>query len=242
MFIAGTKKGETSVNLATHLRDCEGGYETPEENDFLVNYGRTDLRYADLNPNLINNKLTQLQIFRREGLKVPNYYGIDWTRNREYPYPLIARKYYHCKGREAIFLRNRVSWLRRKKRVSKRHYFIKYIPKKTEFRVHVCGEEVIGISTKKPFEDMEQHPHIWSRDRGWCRINYDGEYNEKLSELGLKAIKALGYDFGAVDIMLGLDNQFYMLEVNSAPRLNRRRRKLYAKFFRERFNETIENR
>ena len=239
MYIVGTRKGETAVNLAFHLKDCEGGYIIPEDVNFLVNYGRTDVNNsANLNSKLINNKYTQILKFKEAGLNAPNVSLIDWNRSRTYRYPMIARKYFHCKGKEAIYIRNRISWLRRKKRVNKRHYFVEYIPKETEFRVHVCGDEAIGISTKFKFEGTN-HPHIWSRDRGWGQVDYDGEHNEILKELGGKAIKALNYDFGAVDIMLGLDGEFYVLEVNSAPRLNRRRRKLYAKYFREKFKETV---
>jgi len=242
-FIAGTRRGETAINLAVHLRDCEGGFYIPEDAEYIVNYGRRDLKeIADLNANLIGNKLTQLKIFRRNGLRVPDYYEINWNKNRYYPYPLLARKYFHCKGRDAIYLKSRKSWLRRRRRIAKRHYFIKYIPKSEEFRVHVCGDEVVGISTKIPFENTEQDPHIWSRNRGWGQIDYNGRYYNRLSELGIRAIRALRYDFGAVDIFLGRDGHFYLLEINSAPRLNRRRRKLYAEFFRRKYREKFPRR
>jgi glutathione synthase/RimK-type ligase-like ATP-grasp enzyme len=237
MFIAGTRRGEMAVNLAFHLQNCEGGYEIPEDCNFLVNYGRGNMPNADLNPHLIGNKLTQLKVFRDNGLQIPDFYPINWNVSRHYHYPLIARKYFHTKGKDAIFLKTRGSWRKRLRRVATRHYFVKYIPKAEEFRVHVCGEEVIGISTKVPFEDEVQHPHIWSRDRGWGQVDYNGPHAEKLCELGVKALKALKYDFGAVDIFLGKDGKFYLLEVNSAPRLNRRRRKLYAQFFRKKYHE-----
>ena len=243
MYNVSTRKGETAVNLAFHLKNCEGGYQPPNDCNFLVNYGRTDMSgRANLNERLINNKYTQIIKFKESGLRAPNVSLIDWNRSRAYTYPVIARKYFHCKGKEAIFLKNRVSWLRRRKRVATRHYFIQYIPKETEFRVHVCGNGVIGISTKTPAGDMQQHPHIWSRDRGWYQIEYNGQHNNALRDLGIRAVRALNYDFGAVDIMLGRDGQFYLLEVNSAPRLNRRRRKLYCEYFRKKYVEEFPNR
>ena len=243
MFIAGTVRGETSVNLSVHLKNCDGGFSVPEDVDFLVNYGRTDIRNADLNKRLINNKKEQIQIFQRAGLNAPDVYNIDWNQSRSYPYPIIARKYHHCKGTEAIFLRSRKSWSMRRRRVSTRHYFVKYISKSEEFRVHVCGEEAVGISTKIQFENVEEHhPHIWSRDRGWGQVDYNGSHSQKLKELGVEALKSLNYDFGAVDIFLGQDGKFYVLEVNSAPRLNRRRRLLYTDFFRRKYNEKFPSR
>ncbi|KKL52597.1 hypothetical protein LCGC14_2283850 [marine sediment metagenome] len=241
MFIAGTIRGDTAINLAFHLKNCEGGYNIPEDVNFLVNYGHGILSSADLNGRIVSNKLTQLQIFRRYGLRTPDFYDIDWNRSRSYTYPLVARKYHHARGTEAIFIKTRGSWRKRTRRVNTRHYFVEYIPKETEFRVHVLGNDAVGISTKSAFEDRP-HPHIWSRDRGWQQIDYNGRHSETLRDLGIKACRALGYDFGAVDIMLGRDGLFYLLEVNSAPRLNRRRRVLYCDYFRRKYNEKFPRR
>jgi glutathione synthase/RimK-type ligase-like ATP-grasp enzyme len=39
----------------------------------------------------------------------------------------------------------------------------------------------------------------------------------RISSLGNSALDAIGLDFGAVDILVGMDNQVYVLEVNTAP-------------------------
>ena len=126
--------------------------------------------------------------------------------------------------------------------MSKRHFIVKYVPKAEEFRVHVLGDNIGGISQKVRNETHPSpNPHVWSRDRGWLQIDYNGRYSEQLKDLGIRAIKALQLDFGAVDIMLGRDGIFYVLEVNTAPRLNRRRRKIYCQFFREKYREWKDN-
>ena len=40
---------------------------------------------------------------------------------------------------------------------------------------------------------------------------------EDLTKPSIGAVKALGMDFGAVDVILGKDGKYYVLEVNSMP-------------------------
>ena len=248
MYIIGTKKGETAIKLAKTLKNCEGGYDYPFEEDFYVNYGRIDVRnIANLNARLINNKLLQLRKMRESNsdVNVPYYYEFYDRRSLlSVPnsfFPCIARKYYHTKGKDAIFLKTKFSLRRRLNRVlRRRNYLVKYIPKRAEFRVHVLGREIAGVSIKvKNREVSEHHPYIWSRERGWIQLDYnsDGRYYNELSDIAVKCCEIMGYDFGAVDIMLGKDGLFYFLEINSAPRLNLRRRRLYAKFIRKKWKE-----
>ena len=127
-------------------------------------------------------------------------------------------------------------------RVKKRNFLVQYIPKKSEYRVHVLGDKAINVSQKihSPSAIEENrfiHPHVWSKERGWTLQTIEDNELTTIKELAIRAIEALDYDFGAVDIILGNDNKFYILEVNSAPRLNIVRRRLYAKFFRQKEKE-----
>ena len=170
-------------------------------------------RKANLNANVKGNKLDQLEVIREAGLNVPEISllngNIDRFSFKRYMYPLLARKLKHSKGKDIIFLKTRRAWRRRQRRVATRQFIVKYVPKAEEFRVHVLGDDIGGISQKIKNEDYRNpHPHVWSRDRGWLQVDYDGQYYDRLKELGIKAIKALDLDFGAVDIMLGRDGKF----------------------------------
>lgn len=46
------------------------------------------------------------------------------------------------------------------------------------------------------------------------------DYNNKVCQLGIKALEALKLDFGAVDIMIDKDGNPYLLEVNTAGTLS----------------------
>jgi len=250
MYILGTRNGETAEKLSVHLKNCVTVNrlgELPEDVNFSVNYGRKGVSdIADVNANLISNKLEQLRLFQLAGLNIPivypipeNIFQIDRTL-----FPLLARKTHHSKGWDAIFLKTRKSLGKRLNRIkAKRDYLIQYIYKDSEYRVHVLGDECAGISKKVKHEEADRHHrHVWSRPRGWIQVDYEGACADELFDVGKKAIKALGYDFGAVDIIKGVDGKYYVLEVNSAPRLNRRRRKLYAQFFRKKYKEKRANR
>jgi predicted ATP-grasp superfamily ATP-dependent carboligase len=81
------------------------------------------------------------------------------------------------------------------------------------------------------FTKEEADELVRSHDKGWKQIEYNGEFKNKLIEIAKKCIKILKYDFGAVDIILGGNGRFYVLEVNSAPGLEERKLKIYADYF-----------
>ena len=253
IHILQTKNAETAPKLAKHIKRCEAGYVFPEEPCFIVNYGRST-NEANLNNSLINNKLQQLKILNNKGILVPKIISVNPRTFLSSPkrtiksclprnlFPLLARKQKHFKGKDIIFLKSRKSLWKRLSRVSSRDFLIQYIPKSAEFRVHVLGNEVPNICQKVPSDKATRHhPHVWCSPRGWTLVDYAGEHSKVLAELGIKVAKALGYDFGAVDIGLGKDGKFYVFEINSAPRLSKTRRRYYARFFRQKEKEYKEN-
>jgi glutathione synthase/RimK-type ligase-like ATP-grasp enzyme len=94
-----------------------------------------------------------------------------------------------------------------------------YIDKDREFRAMMVGDIMAFF--------MEKHPPAngdfrWNEHRGarWSGVPNDDVLRRKARELAYDALKAIKYDFGAVDIILktrrgGYD--LYILEVNSRP-------------------------
>lgn len=88
-----------------------------------------------------------------------------------------------------------------------------------EIRIHSFNEKSIRAGIKKPRPGAQQHPWIRSYDGGWSII-YDGFESKKAQrELAHKAVKALGLNFGAVDLGKRADGSWIVLEVNRAPGL-----------------------
>lgn len=90
-----------------------------------------------------------------------------------------------------------------------------------EFRLHIFNGKSIRAG-QKVHVDLDGRPiHEWIRslEGGW-RIKYDDFGSTKrMRELATKAVKALGLDFGAVDLAKREDGTLIVLEVNRAPGL-----------------------
>jgi len=100
--------------------------------------------------------------------------------------------------------------------------YVKYVPKKEEYRVHVFNGEVIDLQRKaaRSGSEMKINYRIRSHANGFIFMRNNIEVPDQVSEQALKAISATGLDFGAVDIIWNEYYQkAYVLEVNTAPGL-----------------------
>ena len=96
-------------------------------------------------------------------------------------------------------------------------FFEEYIPKIKEYRVHVCFGKAIGVSYKIP---AHLNDVVWNNTAGGRQnILRNHTLFVVLSNIGKEAVKTVGYDYGAVDIIMDKYGRFYVLEVNSAPAL-----------------------
>jgi glutathione synthase/RimK-type ligase-like ATP-grasp enzyme len=98
--------------------------------------------------------------------------------------------------------------------------YTKYVKKTFECRIHVYNRSVIDAQIKKKERGAEANTLIRNHQTGWvyCREGY--EPTEECKDLAIKAVAALELDFGAVDLIYNQHyNQYYILEVNTAPGL-----------------------
>lgn len=107
--------------------------------------------------------------------------------------------------------------------------YTRYVKKKKEFRVHVVGEKVVAVQEKRKKSGVVANPLIRSHANGWVFCFKDIVEPDGLRVLGLTAVRSLGLDFGAVDIIWNEhQNKCYVLEVNTAPGLCPTTTELYA--------------
>ena len=237
MFIVGPEKRETSERLAKRMKcKCDKEYEG-DGKEFIINYGGK-CKIANLNTKIRFNKLRAFRILKKAEVPVPDIFN-KYARIPEECYPVLTRRKYHARGEDIIFINNKEEMNEMDR--EEIDFIVKYIQNKAEYRVHVLGDIIASISKKKK-RNEDADIHVRSFENGWTHREYHGMHYFKLAELGKKAKNALGYDFGSVDIILGNDNKFYVLEVNSGSKLNKKRRIIYAKYFKQKEQEWLKER
>jgi glutathione synthase/RimK-type ligase-like ATP-grasp enzyme len=101
--------------------------------------------------------------------------------------------------------------------------YVKYIPKKDEFRIHVSGGQVIDMQRKAKRHELDGEDVNWkirSYDNGFIFKREGVEPHQQVLDQAVKAVELCGLDFGAVDIIWNnFQKKAYVLEVNTAPGL-----------------------
>ncbi|HEY9815139.1 MAG TPA: hypothetical protein V6D20_04960 [Candidatus Obscuribacterales bacterium] len=102
--------------------------------------------------------------------------------------------------------------------------YVQYIPKTAEYRVHVCGEEVADVQRKarqREVPDDQVNWQIRNHHNGFifARNEDMGEVPQCVKDEAIKAVRALGLHYGAVDIGYHDRHGAVVYEVNTAPGL-----------------------
>jgi len=227
MLILRRRGGLTAKELGRICACRASKNYLPRKRNFVINYGR-DYEYADLNKNVIFNKLKVYELLNQAGVSQPRmFYKGDIIPDNAFP--LLARKKYHSQGRDIIYIANREQ-LENELKDFMYDFLVEYIHKTSEYRVHILGDKAF-VSVKFN-RDGDGDPIIRSHKNKWKQIEYNGEWKESLFQLATEAIKVMKYDFGAIDI-IRKGSKLYVLEINTAPGLEPRKLKIYANYFKE---------
>lgn len=131
--------------------------------------------------------------------------------------------------------------------------YTKYIDKDSEWRIHVFDGEVIDQRQKVPASDGRHvgDGTICTHSNGYVFRHAYAPTDAKVQAIA--AIKALGLDFGAVDVVVKhfnspgqssrdysgavYEQRAYVLEVNTAPGLEGSTKDYYAQAIKRKFNE-----
>lgn len=101
--------------------------------------------------------------------------------------------------------------------------YTKRVRKSDEYRVHVFNNVVIDVAHKRLrrglVNDNNRNAFVRNFDNGWIHAHENVNCPEAAKEMALKAIKALGLHFGAVDIGVTKKGLPFVFEVNTAPGL-----------------------
>lgn len=98
--------------------------------------------------------------------------------------------------------------------------YTKYIPKKHEYRIHVFHDDAFFVQRKARKKELPNEEVNWkvrNHANGFIYAHQDVEVSAKAKEIAVLAVKTLGLDFGAVDMIYNeKQDKYYVLEVNTA--------------------------
>lgn len=244
---------ESAKSLATTLgvlRVKPNGEYVPRHFDVLLNWGysgspvwlpRADARSVKMlnKPSAVNiaaNKLTALQALKRAGIRVP-----DFTTSR-------ADAEYWLDSGATVFERhdlrgNSGAGIRvvnldaedTEQYLTHAPLYTKFLNKTAEFRVHVFNGQVIDYVQKKRLPTERRgasfNKYISSVEHGWVFSRTDVSNLPEVRDVAIRSVRALGLDFGAVDIVF-YEGTAYVLEVNTSPGLKGQTLVAYANAIR----------
>lgn len=197
----------------------------PRQYRTVINWGNSTQPGGNLVGRMLNrpeairgavNKLSAFRKLQEAGVPVPEFSTEKPTLRKGDIW--LARTSLTGSGGEGILP------LRAGDTVPDAPLYVRYIPKKLEYRVHVVNGAAIFAQLKKRRSDAEQTKDqklIRNYDNGWvfCPAPLD-EVSQEVKDVAIRAVAGLGLDFGAVDLVVANGNNSPVaLEVNSAPGL-----------------------
>lgn len=135
----------------------------------------------------------------------------------------LSRKTTHSRGRDiGVVLED---WQFAARLAAGANFFTKYEPSVREFRVWMYRNRFLGAYEKVLARAAEFTKIGRNYGNGFNFDHMDADsVNPNLRALAASAIRTLGLDFGAVDVLQRPDGSYCVLEVNSAPGVAHERR------------------
>jgi hypothetical protein len=173
--------------------------------------------------------LQQLKAFASNGLNTPEfttdvYTAMTWVREG---YLVFGRKLYHTQGKDIVGPGRRAP-RRFLRRWRESEFWVKVIPNvEQEWRMHIFNGKSIARGLKVQTGPTRRKMPVRNRKNGWTMV-HNIKPPDEVREAAKKAVAAVGYLFGAVDLLLDRDGKVWVLEVNSAPGLDDYTAEAYA--------------
>lgn len=220
---------DTTKTTWRHIAEA-GGYPTylgrARRGDVVIRWGCNYRRYTYpegvriLNPNIILNKIEQGNLFIENNVSIPKIFTtkLSWDRAGN---PQLVHK--PAIGQMGTGMRLSDRFARGPNVLNQL-----YIPKQREFRAMMVGNIMAFFMEKLPPANGDFR---WNEHRGaeWITVGEERGLRTRVKALGYAGLKAVGYDFGACDIIQAQDGTLYLLEVNSRPEFEERNAARFAR-------------
>lgn len=234
-YIIGSESAQKLADLLNVLQVKPNGNYVPQRGQCIINWGSSrqpDWAVKAMNRdvtilnkpaavNIAANKLNTLQALSSAGVSIPKFTtdihqaGIWLTTG----HTVVERHELRGNSGDGVRIVNRHDE-DMESNLTHAPLYTRYINKTCEFRVHVFKGQVIDYIEKKKVSSDRRgdnfNKYICSIDLGWVFSRTNVRDIPEVRTLAIRAVAALGLDFGAVDIVYA-DGQAYVLEVNTAP-------------------------
>lgn len=248
MFIYPYKKGSKSARVlgkALGFKVLTRPRKSRLQGETVINWGSNSAKvFRGKVLNYItsvqeaSNKLVTFEVFKANGIECPDYttdieVAKQWIIKGK---TVVCRTLLRSHSGKGIVIASKIEEL------VKASLYVKYFPKTYEFRVHVFNEKVIDSVQKRKRSNVGTgyNKYIRSHNNGWVFCRDNNKIRDEVKTLAVDAVKALGLDFGAVDICMSKSGICKVLEVNTAPALVGSTLKSYVKAIRSYVN--VQNR
>lgn len=192
-------------------------------NSGQVNWGRADAN-TELNPDISNatHKRHMRELFADNDVPAPKLLSVGEAIEHVLSGgKVVGRPDRHMKGRgfwlcrTAAEVKQAMLGTRTKRAAT---HFMEYIEAPREYRVHIFLGRSLRISEKE-----HSKFHVYTTRKPQHEVKH-------VRKAAKKAVRALGLDFGAVDVLAD-DTQAWVTEVNTAPGLGGSMPRVYADAF-----------
>lgn len=228
------------------LKQADRTKALPRDTNVIINWGNTKPHptiakgWVLNNPDTIVNSTNKLKFFKMcEGKVSIPFFTIDKERAKklidEGNVVVVRETLAGHSGEGIVILSTIEEWNNYDH--NKARMYVKYIPKKHEYRVHIIGGEVIDVRRKGIRKDVEKDDIDWQVRNHKNGFIYLKDFEEPVpncvNEQALEAMKCSGLDFGAVDVIYNEHYDVaYVLEINTAPGLEGSSLDMYAENFK----------
>lgn len=246
----GSEAGKLIAHTLGALRVFPDREYLPKPGDFIINWGNgnkpkwawgIDKAAGILNRwDKVDNSINKLDTFNL--LKKAGVNTVPWTTSfdkasgwAEADKWVCCRQQIEGKDGEGLVLAKGPG------AVMHSPLYTQYVPIAKEFRAYVVRDKLIQVLDKRRDTELlaqgKVNEDVRTESNGWVFCQYGFHPPVGIEKLAIGAIKALGLDFGGVDIVQGKDSKLYVLETNTAPGVGHGTAKLFAEQFKEMVNE-----